>query len=272
MRSLEIGIPIYDNVLDASDTLRRAIALPGVTSIHLSVNRPGGRDSHFLKLAELDARVRVTLQPVNLGLYGNLRFLVNNAGAEYFSWLAADDLISEDFVQAFLSSSEVSSLTVSNFVHRTCSRVPNIVWNIDSTAPGWWPDRDRGNRPTYFSTEPSWIFGIWETKYLQKIFPNKDFDFLDTVLLSTALLDCQITTLHVAEPSVIGLWEGRPPNHVNGKFHKFSGWAGHALRLVIANKPLSLSAWRGYLGAFIGRAKMSLGSRTEYYRNGAKRL
>jgi hypothetical protein len=266
MRSLEIGIPILKSLEDAQGAIARAVLLPGVSAIHLSVNDPGDLEERFEALTQMDSRVRVTLQRDNLGLYGNLRFLAQSAAASHFSWLAADDILTRDFVEAFLNRERPTKLSVSNFVHQICVRNPTISWDLSSTVQGWWPEPKDDGRWQYFSTEPSWIFGIWETSYLKKIFPSKSYDFLDTILLAHVLFDDEISLICVKNPSVIGLWPNRPPNHVNGKYHGFSKWAGEALKLLVRREPLSAHAWRGLLTALIGRCIFSTRSKYEYFR------
>lgn len=266
MRNIEIGIPILNSLFDAKDTVSRAILLPGVSSIHLSVNIPGSFEQEFKELATLDPRVRVSLQSENLGLYGNLRYLAQVAVEPYFAWLAADDILAQDFVEAFQATPNPKKLSVSNFVHQVCARDSNITWDSKTTIKGWWPETEPDGDWAYFSTEPSWIFGIWDTSYLKAIFPSQNYDFLDTVLLARVLFDNEIEVLNVARPSVIGLWPNRPPNHVNGKYHGFAMWAFAALRLLVQRKPLSIRTWKGYLTALFGRILFSTTSKVSYFR------
>ncbi len=272
MRNLEIGIPIFNNLQDAQASIERAILLPGVSAIHLSVNNPGLLSQQFESLTSMDPRVRVSLQRHNLGLYGNLRFLAQSASAPHFSWLAADDILSKDFVEAFQNIENPSKLSISNFVHQNCVRNTDIAWDSESTVSGWLPQPRPDGTWEFFSTEPSWIFGIWETTYLKGIFPSQNYDFLDTILLANVLFDNEIMVLNVENPSVIGLWPNRPPNHVNGKYHGFAKWSLEALTLLVSRKPFDAQAWRGFLTALLGRCTFSTRSKIMYFKNRLRKV
>lgn len=267
MRNLEIGIPILNSLQDAHAAIERAIQLPGVSVIHLSVNNPGLLSQQFESLTSMDPRVRVSLQRHNLGLYGNLRFLAQSASEPHFSWVAADDILSKDFLEAFQNTESPTKLSISNFVHQNCVRNAAIEWDSQSTVSGWWPQPRSDGNWEYFSTEPSWIFGIWDTAYLKRIFPSRNYDFLDTILLATVLFDNEITVLHVENPSVIGLWPNRAPNHVNGKYHGFARWSLEALTLLVSRKPFAALAWRGFLTALLGRCIFSTRSKIMYFKD-----
>jgi hypothetical protein len=70
-------------------------------------------------------------------------------------------------------------------------------------------------------SEPSWIFGIWRTTYLQSIFPKRNFDWLDTHLLQKALLSRKVSLMPVENPTIIGTWHwaNKVPNSVSLKGH-----------------------------------------------------
>ena len=60
----------------------------------------------YLTLAGLgvpeDSRIKVINQTINLGEIANLNWLMNSATAEYFTWLADDDLMHPQFLQILL--------------------------------------------------------------------------------------------------------------------------------------------------------------------------
>jgi hypothetical protein len=70
-------------------------------------------------------------------------------------------------------------------------------------------------------SEPSWIFGIWRTTYLQSIYPKRNFDWLDTHLLQKALLSRKVSLMPVENPTIIGTWNwaNKVPNSVSHKGH-----------------------------------------------------
>ena len=54
--------------------------------------------------------------------------------------------------------------------------------------------------------EPSWIFGLWRAKYLNEIFPDDDFDWLDLYLLQKALQQQKVGYITTESSTKIGTW------------------------------------------------------------------
>ena len=92
---VEVGIPLLAGVALAEEVLHQVIKFKNLSVIHVSINEPGGQEAEYMALESLDPRVKVSCQPRNLGLYGNFRFLVENATGDYFHWHCFDDQISE---------------------------------------------------------------------------------------------------------------------------------------------------------------------------------
>ena len=66
--------------------------------------------------AARDQRIRYVRQAINLGAFGNFKFVLDEARGEYFMWAACDDTFSQDFVELnfnFLSKN-------SDYVASTC--------------------------------------------------------------------------------------------------------------------------------------------------------
>lgn len=221
---LEIGIPLLSGVDLAEEVLKQVIKFESPSVIHISINDPRGEESAYMALGSLDPRVKVTCQPRNLGLYGNFRFLIENATGDSFHWHCFDDQISESVLNeaALILEKETSDLVVIPFFYQECFLGP-IRWSgprVEGELPLAVNRDNRVNSLTY--AEPSWIFGLWRTNYLKAAFPNRNFDWLDTHLLQRVLLEGRVSSFQTDNPITIGTWNwrGKVPNADNGRRFK----------------------------------------------------
>ena len=218
---VEVGIPLLAGVALAEEVLHQVIKFKNLSVIHVSINEPGGQEAEYMALESLDPRVKVSCQPRNLGLYGNFRFLVENATGDYFHWHCFDDQISESALNeaVVILEKESADLAVIPYFSQECSLQP-LRW----TGP-----RSEGkmpvtvNRDNRFSSsiyaDPSWIFGLWKTGSLKAAFPRQNFDWLDTYLLQRVILEGKVVSFQTDNPLTIGSWnwKGKVPNADNGR-------------------------------------------------------
>jgi len=95
-----IGIPTFNNSSTILETLKSVVNqtypnLEVIVSNDCSTDETVSVISKFMSSFGL---IQLINQPVNIGLYENMSFLVSNCESPYFMWLAGDDYISEDFV------------------------------------------------------------------------------------------------------------------------------------------------------------------------------
>jgi hypothetical protein len=226
---IEIGIPIYKGLPFVESAIDQAIGLPNVGRIHVSVNEAGAEAESIRRLADRDSRIFITIQATNLGLYGNFRFLVRNAEYPLFSWLAYDDLHSKE-------SYELASEEYDPAVGLYLPVYDYHEFDMDSKS--WSRFMFAGRLPNskksdVFGPDPSWIFGIWNTNFLNSIFPKKDFDWLDTLILSVTMMTSKIHILANDEKLKIGITTGKSPHTVNGKWHGWIGWFARSIGLIL---------------------------------------
>lgn len=221
---VEIGIPLLSGLTLAEEVLKQVIELKSPSVIHLSVNDPGQDGAKYIAMESLDPRVKVTCQPKNLGLYGNFRFLVQNAEGDYFHWHCFDDQISENVLREAIAAveREYADLAVIPFFTQECFLQP-LRWTgakSEGNNPALETREDRFHSALY--AQPSWIFGLWKTEFLKATFPRRSFDWLDTFLLQRVILEGKVANFHTENPMTIGTWNwrGKVPNADNGHRHK----------------------------------------------------
>ncbi len=221
---IEIGIPLLSGLDLAKELIKEAIKLRSPSVIHLSVNEPGREAAAYKSLESMDPRVRVTCQARNLGLYGNFRFLAENAECEQFHWHCFDDQISDgallDAQRQLLRDD--AGLVAIPFVTQECYLDPLRWQGVKSSGNNPRPVSRADRFKSAIYAEPSWIFGLWNAEYLKQVFPTGDFDWLDTYLLQRALLEGRVSCCNTDYPMTIGTWEwkSKVPNAVDGKRHK----------------------------------------------------
>ena len=225
-------LPVKDNYKLTVLTLDRLLKLD-VNEILISVNSPGSQSRIFLELQRLDARIRVFLQENNLGLYGNFRFLAQQAKCEYFFWNCVDDYIPSSFLAAFFDLDEHTRAKYQLFAPPV-QRIP-----FDYSSGEWIHPKTDGmlnseftltlnDQRDMFNFNPSFIFGIWKKSAFLGLVPSTDFDWLDTLLLTKLYMRGGIYTLNSQTPVSIGTRTPRSTNHVNGKYHNPIPWIAAA--------------------------------------------
>lgn len=248
--TFEVGLPVRNNYLEAVATVKRALQIVGVTSVHVSVNEPGNLGEKFLALPDIDPRVRVTLQDRDLGLYGNLRFLANAARSYYFSWLCYDDAPPTDLLTSAIRSDSEGGGTKALFVPTMGQQHFNDVdqWHGELEV---WPLFDYTMKPRaeklFLGFRTHYIYGVWKRQFLTDIFPSKNFDWLDALLLARTISDEKITNF----PSgtyVVGVVD-KFPTRVGAR-HRLGPWLLRSSSLVLNSSDL-LGNLRGYLIAAV---------------------
>jgi len=218
---LTVGIPSRGITKSLVSTIEKVIKISIVDRIVVSINPT---DTNFCSLDQLpiDDRIQYHIQKVDLGLYGNFRFLLNSAQSKYFMWLCTDDAPTTN-LELVLKSAED---------HHLYLAIPNWSWaeydplNCTHSVirkSGWLPDMDNPTSlvDSAVFAEPSWIFGIWNREFLGSIFPVKNFDWLDVHILQCALLSKKVGAVAADTEMIIGTWEwaNKRPNSVKPNRH-----------------------------------------------------
>jgi hypothetical protein len=243
MDNLEIGIPAYRNLNVA---LKKAAELRdgGFSGrIHISVNDPSSEDVS-LSLEPHESLLYISLQNGNLGLYGNFRYLASTSKARYFMWLALDDEPDWGVIGAIESEKTDSTLIYSrHFLNLANQDAPgNLVYGpINPLAA-----------KNIFNFDPSAIFGAWDSKWLQSVFPKSDFDWLDSYLLTAAHLQGKIKLL--PGQRTIGAVLGKRPHNVSGTHHRIWGWFIHCSVLILSTRRVDLLP--AFVASYLGRIRM----------------
>lgn len=98
---VSIGLPVYNGDQTLSIVLDALLAQTFTNfEIIISDNCSTDNTEKICKTyAFHDKRIRYIKQSVNLGIFGNLEFVLSKAVGRYFMWSAADDLRSKDFLE-----------------------------------------------------------------------------------------------------------------------------------------------------------------------------
>lgn len=243
MNTLEIGIPAYKNLRAAFKKVEMLRGGGFSGAIHISVNDP---DNEALSLAKssTDPLLQVSLQEGDLGLYGNFRFLAMASKSNFFMWLALDDEPDWAAIGAIESGQTGSILFYSRHFLKIAAREGNaeiIYGPIDPLKPS-----------NAFNFDPSAIFGAWDSTWLKANFPQSNFDWLDSYLLTAAYLN-GATRLLPGQRSIGADLEKRPHN-VSGSHHQIWGWISHCAILILKAKRWDLVP--SFMISALGRMRM----------------
>jgi hypothetical protein len=214
--TITVGIPSKGVNQSTLRVIELALSLEGVSEILVSVNP--GIDSELLP-SEIfsNSKIKVTLHDFDLGLYGNFRYLVQSATSDKFMWLCTDDAPSSNLLQLSDAIDDKGSILAipkwywSEYRPETSSFDPSRKLGV--TPPN---SRDDAYLSALMNPEPSWIFGLWNTRFLKRYMPVVDFDWLDVHLLQQALLSHKVICVDTTSPMIIGTWNwaNKKPNSV----------------------------------------------------------
>ncbi len=218
---LTIGVPTKGTSLSLLRVLEFCHQLSKDYQVLVSIN-PGNTDVEIPGKYFEASNFKFFWQKDDLGLYGNFRFLLQNAETRLFCWFCIDDNISSDIADICQHAIDTQSdLTITS-------------WQLDEydmKSARYEGNAVFGDLPNLTNSynrmlaslniDPSWMFGVWKTGYLQNIFPRADFDWLDCDLLQNVLINGQVSIFTSANPALIGTHYklNRKPNAVNTRGH-----------------------------------------------------
>lgn len=178
-----IGIPTYNRPEGLRETLTRVL---GQTYPHLDVivSDNASADAEAVKSVvtefKCDPRLRVHIQPTNLGPIGNFRYLVEQAKGEYFMLAADDDELDVGFVEATLArllSNPRATLAMSGYEVVDQMAEPHIVKNLTRHFLDLRADTSFG-RMKKFALQPDHLgksrlfWGLFPTPIVQRAFAD----------------------------------------------------------------------------------------------------
>jgi glycosyltransferase involved in cell wall biosynthesis len=105
---VSLGMPVYNGKAFIREALNSLLAQT-FTDVELIISDNASTDETEIicrEYADKDARIRYVRQAENRGAAANFQFVLNEAGGEYFMWVAADDLQSPNFLESLVSALE----------------------------------------------------------------------------------------------------------------------------------------------------------------------
>ena len=247
--SLTIGIPAYRDFDRAYEVARNLRTHGHSGPILVSVNDCDKIPDDRLEAA-CNAGIQMYAQEENLGLYGNFRWLANRCSTQQFMWLALDD----EVPTAILNHQRLDQSSATLVF---CA--PVMVDPTGSSAPYAIPSPLRSE--DVFNPHPSAIFGIWDAAWLVNNFPKRDFDWLDTYLLTRAVVRGR-GVVQLPGFRVIGN-APKAPHRVNGKYHVPIGWILRSAALLLLSQSREFGEVKSFARGAKNRIFFSL---IEWYR------
>jgi glycosyltransferase involved in cell wall biosynthesis len=160
--------------------------------------------------AAKDSRVEVFRQPVNVGHFGNFRFVLMKTESPFYMWACHDDVWAPDFVAKNLASlaanpSAVASISQVTMMMEDGTRFPSTgTYALTGPAP------ERVKRFLWDPGEASRFYAVFHAEILKRCVPA-DIDVFghDWIILALNLIEGE----HLELPEVLLVREGHPENH-----------------------------------------------------------
>lgn len=188
MAHVTIGVPAYNNEATLPGTIDSILAQT-FADIDVIISDDGSRDATWdicRRYADSDERIRIFIQNNNL-YYMNFRFLLEQASAPYFVWLAGDDKWHPTFLEECIKVLDARPDVV-GCVSR-CQFVsggkPTSLSNGTASLEAEWED----NVAAYLRApnDNTRMYGVFRVQALQAAFPDKIMHAYDWALSAATL-------------------------------------------------------------------------------------
>lgn len=226
--SASVGIPVKNSLVNARATLARALALPNVSEIILSISQPKDEDvAGFLDMSGSVGcvRIHVLLSEEPTSLFQNLSKILHASNAHYFTWLCEDDIPAESLFEKLNTlhkNHPNAGLFFPPLEYREAFGEPmtwgNVVAGPRLNSLNW-----RERLAFEFEQPAHRMYGIWSRVYLAQIFPNEPMDWFDHYILLRSSLERKAVPVD-CPPMIIGVSFPNKSHAVNGNFLSASAW------------------------------------------------
>jgi len=252
MIKVSVGIPTFNRPLGLQRTLEQITSqsyenLDIIVSDNGTPGENGKKNKEILEnFSSKDNRIRYYIQPENIGMANNFKFVLEKAKEEYFMWAADDDEWDKDYIFACTQSIGNAGLAFPSkfYVH----------WRKIGKIENKYLDYNKVNGNTYdvlLHFLKIWtsniIYGLFKTKALRNIlydYPELFFDWGDCFIIIKMILDYGINIFNV-DKSLYGAgiddenYILKPHNKQNGKIFTYTPFLINTIEAVTNSENLT---------------------------------
>jgi len=232
-----IGIPAYKRVESFEKALRSAVS-QSYKDLEIIVSKDHSADTAVdriaMKYAADDNRIKFILQNISLRTVGNFSFLKDHAAGKYFLWLADDDWIDENYVEAcvnFLEAEPAYSLACGICVyHDGDGRIIHNNSSVSIEQENYW-----ARMLTYYRrvTLNGYFYGVYRTE-LVKAFPLPDELAFDWSLVAYLCFKGKVKTISATASHIVKGGMSNEGSDLNSYFAKKTVLSNHLVGLSSA--------------------------------------
>jgi len=204
---VSVGIPTYNRPEGLRRTLT-CIAAQTYANLEIIVSDNCSPTPETEQVARefmvRDARIRFYRQPEPLGVSGNFRFVLKQAGGEFFMWAADDDEWDPDFVRQCVGGFAAGVVSVMPHMRtlyrvqgeyrpakfpqfaRTQSAAQRMAAFLRCLTPSLFYGLHRREHMLFFVTEPKW-FDFYDCYFVLRLLSRGNIVLLDPVLYTAGV-------------------------------------------------------------------------------------
>lgn len=112
---ITVGVASYNRPALLRRAIRSVVS-QSYKNLEILISDNGSPDPEVRKIIEefarSDTRIRCIFHPVNRGAFFNFRSLLNEAGGQYFVWLADDDYWCPEYLESLLAQAKLTGATL----------------------------------------------------------------------------------------------------------------------------------------------------------------
>lgn len=263
--AVSIGLPVFNGEKSIHKTIE-SILSQTFTNFELIISDNASTDSTYEICKEFerkDKRIRCIQQKNNMGPWWNFKFVLEQARSDYFLWTAADDYISENYLESNLETIKknkncIGSVGKTNYFgpaikemeyvsHESFER--KINKKIRRWLAAFFIDSFQGSYNEKIRMALKWtgaglyIYGIFKTDIFRKSIPKEKFFALESVFLLNLI---KYGDIIFNDKTQIEKFVGKGGTSASGMFHLLKIYETNFLSRIFPLLPFTIWVLKKY--------------------------
>jgi glycosyltransferase involved in cell wall biosynthesis len=199
-----------------------------------------------------DSRIRYFRQSANKGASANFRFVLEQAGGDFFMWAAADDERAPDCIEYYLSVIGKAGGAFSTYAVRD----RKSATDTEMIAPVLSGQANCSSdiRNFVYNPCPSFIYGLYRRSTVLALFPSAVFDWYDCFFILSVIQSAGFVCVKSAPKYFAGTFGEYVAKPSNGRYLMPLNYFLKAFPIVAEGGPSAILA---HLGIFATATKLN---------------
>jgi len=263
--AVSIGLPVFNGEKSVRKTIESVLSQT-FKNFELIISDNASTDSTYeicKEFEEKDKRIRCIQQKNNMGPWWNFKFVLKEAKSNYFLWAAADDYISDNYLESNLevirnNKNCIGSVGETNYFGTTVDELKpvlndSLMGKINKKVRRWlssyFIDSFQGTYNEKIRMSLKWtgaglyMYGIFKTDIFRKSMPNEKFFGLESVFLLNLI---KYGDIIFNNDTQIEKFVGKGGQSASGMFHLLKIYETNFLTRIFPLLPFTIWVLKKY--------------------------